>query len=186
MSHVPPVSHVPPIRAQLDGTAMSAIVLRPLEASDLRPGAALNDREVPRVSPLGVDGLRAQLPRCDVALVAVTDHAIVGFVLALAPGANYDSVNYRWFEGRGTDHLYVDRVVVATAHRRRGIAGMLYDAVEARARETGRSEVTCEVNVRPPNRSSMAFHERRGFVEVGRQDTTGGTLTVAMLALPLT
>lgn len=168
------------------GDRASIVSLRPIEASDLRPVAALNDREVPRVSPLGVHGLRAQLPRCDVALAAVADDAIMGFVLALAPGAAYDSENYRWFEGRGTDHLYVDRIVVATAHRQRGIAGMLYDAVEARARETGRREVTCEVNVRPPNPSSMVFHERRGFAEVGRQDTTGGTLTVAMLALPLT
>lgn len=177
---------IQPAPERHDDRAMSTVSLRAIEASDLRPVAALNDREVPRVSPLGVDGLRAQLPRCDVALVAVADDRIVGFVLALAPGANYDSVNYRWFEGRGTDHLYVDRIVVAMAHRQRGIAGMLYDAVEARARETGRSEVTCEVNVRPPNPSSMAFHERRGFAEVGRQDTTGGTLTVAMLALPLT
>jgi uncharacterized protein len=180
------MSHGPPARAQRGGSAMSTIVLRALEASDLRPVAALNDREVPRVGPLGVHGLRAQLPRCDLALVAVADGTIVGFVLALAPGADYDSENYQWFEQRGTDHLYVDRIVVATAHRQRGIAGMLYDAVEARARETGRSEITCEVNVRPPNPASMAFHEGRGFAELGRQDTTGGTLTVAMLALPLT
>lgn len=180
------MSYVPPARARHGGSAMSIVVLRALEASDLRPVAALNDREVPRVGPLGVEGLRAQLPRCDVALVAVAEEAIVGFVLALAPGADYDSANYRWFEGRGSDHLYVDRVVVAMAHRQRGIAGMLYDAVEARARETGRGEITCEVNVRPPNPASMAFHEGRGFVEAGRQDTTGGTLTVAMLALALT
>ena len=180
------MSYVSSARDQHGGAAMSLIVLRAREASDLRPVAALNDREVPRVSPLGVVGLRAQVPRCDVALVAVADDAIVGFVLALAPGAEYDSANYRRFEQRGTDHLYVDRIVVARAHRQRGIAGMLYDAVEARARETGRREITCEVNVRPPNPASMAFHEGRGFAEVGRQDTTGGTLTVAMLALPLT
>ncbi len=178
--------HVPSSRDQFGGTAMSGILLRAIETADLRPVAALNDREVPRVSPLGVHGLRDQLPRCDVALVAVEDDAIVGFVLALAPGVDYPSMNYRWFEQRGTDHLYVDRVVVATAHRQRGIARMLYDAVEARARETSRAEVTCEVNIRPPNPTSMTFHLGRGFVEVGRQDTTGGALTVAMLALPLT
>jgi uncharacterized protein len=165
---------------------MSTISLRDIEVADLRAVAALNDREVPRVGPLGLNGLRDQLPRCELALVATEDEAIVGFVLALAPGADYLSINYRWFETRGTDHLYVDRVVVAQTHRQRGIAAMLYDAVESRARETGRAEITCEVNVRPPNPASMAFHERRGFVEVGRQATTGGTLTVAMLALPLT
>jgi len=165
---------------------MNTVTLRDIEAGDLRAVAALNDREVPRVGPLGVHGLQAQLPRCDLALVAVDRAAIVGFVLAMPPGVDYASMNYRWFEQRGTDHLYVDRVVVATTYRQRGIASMLYDAVEARAREVGRAEVTCEVNVRPSNPASMIFHERRGFVELGRQDTTGGTLTVAMLALPLT
>jgi uncharacterized protein len=165
---------------------MNPVSLRNIEVTDLRPVAALNDREVPRVSPLGLHGLRTQLPRCDLSLVAVDDAAgVVGFVLAVAPGADYASMNYQWFEARGTDHLYVDRIVVAAAHRKRGIGGDLYDAVQDRARETGRREITCEVNVRPPNPESMTFHQRRGFVEVGRQDTTGGTLTVAMLALSI-
>lgn len=168
------------------GHAMSSVTLRNIEPADLRPVAALNDREVPRVGPLGVDGLRAQVLRCDLALGAVDENGVVvGFVLALAPGADYASVNYQWFESRGTDHLYVDRVVVASSHRQRGIASGLYDAVEARAREIGRAEVTCEVNIRPPNPASMAFHQRRGYVELGRQDTTAGTLTVAMLARSL-
>lgn len=159
-----------------------AITYRPIEAGDLRAVAALNDREVPRVSPLGLDGLRAHLPRCDLACAAVAENgSIAGFVLTLAPGADYASQNYQWYEGRGTDYLYVDRIVVDAAHRRKGIAHGLYDAVEARAREGGRVEVACEVNVRPPNPASMVFHQGRGFVEVGRQDTTGGALTVAML-----
>lgn len=159
--------------------------VRPITAGDVEVVAALNDAEVPRVSPLGRDGLVAHLPRCDVAALAEDDDAVAGFVLAIAPGIDYDSVNYRFFEERGTDFLYVDRVVVAPSHRRRGVAGRLYDAVEDRARATGRAEVTCEVNVRPANEGSLVFHRRRGFVEVGRQDTTGGTLTVALLAKPL-
>jgi uncharacterized protein len=148
--------------------------------------AALNDAEVPRVSPLGEDGLAALVPRCELAVVAEdATGALAGFVLALAPGSDYDSVNYRFFGERGTDFLYVDRIVVAPTHRRRGVAHLLYDAVESHARDTGRAEVTCEVNVRPPNPGSAAFHGARGFVEVGRQDTTGGSLTVALLALPL-
>lgn len=165
---------------------MTAATLRPIEAADLRAVAALNDREVPRVGPLGVDGLRDHLVHCDLALAALDEAgALAGFVLAVAPGADYASLNYRWFEARGTDHLYVDRIVVGAAHRRRGIAGRLYDAVEARARESGRQEITCEVNVRPVNHGSMIFHEARGFVEVGRQDTTGGALTVAMMTLAI-
>jgi hypothetical protein len=42
----------------------------------------------------------------------------------LAPGAEYASVNYRWFASRGTDCLYVDRIVV----------GRWYGASGARSR----------------------------------------------------
>ena len=168
-------------------SATVPITVQSIADADLRRVAALNDAEVPRVSPLGLAGLRSLLPRCDLALAA-TDGAgdIAGFVLAVAPGSDYASVNDRFFEDRGTDHLYVDRIVVAPSFRRQGIAGLLYDAVDDRARETGRAEVTCEVNVSPPNPGSEAFHERRGFAEVGRQATTGGTLTVALMARSLT
>ncbi|MCC5948174.1 MAG: GNAT family N-acetyltransferase [Nitriliruptoraceae bacterium] len=160
--------------------------LRPATAADVRAIAALNDAEVPRVSPLGVAGVRTMLPSCDLAVVAETDGgALAGFVFALAPGVDYASVNYRYFEERGTDHLYVDRVVVGPAWRRQGIAGQLYAAVEERARESGRAEVTCEVNVRPDNPGSRRVPQRRGVVGLGQHDTTGGTLRVALLARPV-
>jgi predicted GNAT superfamily acetyltransferase len=162
---------------------MSGLRILPLGTDHLDAVADLNDREVPRVSPLGRDGLVDLLPRCDLAVVAVDgSDGVAGIVLAVAPGADYASVNYRWFDARGDDFLYVDRVVVAPRHRRQGVAAMLYDAVEERARVAGYGRVTCEVNVRPPNPGSLAFHLSRGFVEVGRQDTTGGSLTVALLS----
>jgi predicted GNAT superfamily acetyltransferase len=43
----------------------------------------------------------------------------------------------------------------------------------------------CEVNVRPRNETSLAFHEAIGFREVGQQDTDGGTKRVSLLALDL-
>jgi uncharacterized protein len=160
--------------------------LRPLRASDHAAIVALNDADVPRVGRLGPAGLDGLLPHCDLALVAERDGEVAGFVLAIAPGAAYGSPNYRFFEDRGTDHLYVDRLLTSPAHRRTGVASVLSDAVEARARTTGRVEVTCEVNVRPANPASLAFHTARGFIEVGRQDTGGGALTVALLARTLT
>ena len=45
--------------------------------------------------------------------------------------------------------------------------------------------ITCEVNTRPANPDSMAFHERLGFREVGRQQTEGGAKEVALLAWEL-
>lgn len=158
----------------------------PLEERHLDAVAALNDAEVPRVSPLGRTGLDDLRPRCDLTVVAEEpDGSLAGFLLAVAPGMDYVSVNYRWFDDRRDDFLYIDRVVVAPTHRRRGVAASLYEAVEHRARATGRRQITCEVNVRPPNAGSLAFHRSRGFLEVGRQDTSDGRLTVALLSLPL-
>lgn len=164
------------------------MLLRPVTDADLAAVLALNQAEVPRVSALDdLDALRSLVRRCDLAVVAEDEQAgggrrLAGFVLAVAPGSDHPSVNYRFFEERGTDHLYVDRIAVAPHARRRGVAGSLYDAVEERARATGRDEVTCEVNLRPRNEPSLRFHAARGFTEVGRQETTGGAVTVALLA----
>ncbi|MFA9444395.1 GNAT family N-acetyltransferase [Egicoccus sp. AB-alg6-2] len=157
--------------------------LRPLVDGDLGDVLALNQSEVPNVGPLTSDGLVALVARCDLALVASDEDGIAGMLLALAPGTDYGSPNYRFFEQRGTDHLYVDRVAVAARARRRGLASALYDQVERHARASGRAEVTCEVNVQPPNDASLRFHAARGFVEVGQQQV--GDHRVSLLAKPL-
>lgn len=166
-----------------------AALLRELTPADLAAVGAINAAEVPRLGPLTDEQLRTHAARCDLALVAQLAPAdgeqpvVAGFVLALAPGHDYASPNYRFFEARGTDHLYVDRIAVAPAFRRRGLARALSDAVVDRARRDGRAEVTCEVNLRPANEGSLRFHAAQGFVEVGQQDT--GPLRVALLARPV-
>ena len=169
---------------------MTPVRIRPFVAEDLPAVAALNAAEVPRLGPLDDDALARHAARCDLALVATTEEEeLTGFVLALGPGHDYASVNYGWFVARdairAAGFLYVDRIAVAAPFRRQGIAGALYDTVDARARADGSAEVTCEVNVRPPNPGSLAFHSARGFVEVGQQDTSGGAIRVALLAKPL-
>ncbi|WP_456820985.1 GNAT family N-acetyltransferase [Cellulomonas sp. URHB0016] len=159
--------------------------LRAVAAGDVPALAALNDAAVPAVNGLGVDGLAAHVPACDLALVADGDDGPLGFLLALAPGAGYTSENYRWFAEHVPGSLYVDRVVVAPHAHGRGIGRMLYAAVDDRARELGLTTVTCEVNLEPPNPGSLAFHSRLGFAQVGEQATKGGTVRVALLARTL-
>ncbi|MET1044563.1 MAG: GNAT family N-acetyltransferase [Microbacteriaceae bacterium] len=157
--------------------------LRPLTVEDLPDVVALNNHAYPAVpvTPLAEFAELAALS--DVALVVEDDDgSLLGFLIALHPGSPYESENYRFFEERGTDSLYVDRIVVAESARSQGLGAVLYDAVFDAARTEGRVEVTCEVNVDPPNPRSMAFHQRLGFREVGRQPTKGGAVTVALLA----
>ncbi|WP_456826419.1 GNAT family N-acetyltransferase [Cellulomonas sp. P5_E12] len=161
---------------------MRDLTLRRVAASDLPALAELNDAAVPAVNALGLEGLTAHVPVCDLALVAEIDGVAAGFVLALAPGAEYASENYRWFSTHVPGSLYVDRIVVAPDAHGRGIGRSLYAAVEDRARELGLGVVTCEVNLEPPNPQSLAFHERLGFQRVGEQATKGGSVVVALLS----
>lgn len=109
----------------------------------------------------------------------------IAFLIGMFPGASYESENYRYFEAGGSDSLYVDRIVVAESVRGSGIGRLLYEAVFMLAREQSRSEITCEVNLDPPNPESLAFHARFGFTRVGEQSTKGGAVTVALLAAPV-
>ncbi|MDZ7748153.1 MAG: GNAT family N-acetyltransferase [Halofilum sp. (in: g-proteobacteria)] len=113
--------------------------------------------------------------------VAEVEGRLAGFLLALRPGLDYASPNYRWFSRRYADFYYVDRLAVDPTWRRRGVAAALYADAERAARAAGAPVIACEVNLRPRNDASLAFHAAQGFEEVGRQDSEDGASTVAML-----
>ena len=95
------------------------------------------------------------------------DGGFGGFVVTFAPGSAYDSENYRWFaERHDRDFYYLDRIVLAGSPRRQGLGSFVYDEIEQVARPYGR--LALEVNLVPRNHVSLAFHDRRGYVEVGR------------------
>lgn len=156
-------------------------MFRPLSENDLPRVAGLNTDAVPAVNDLTVPELRTLVERCALAVAAVEDGRVLGFLLALEPGADYASENYRWFSARSADFLYVDRIVVDPSAQGRGVGRGLYDQAFGVAVEGRRARVCCEVNTLPPNPESMAFHSRLGFTEVGRQSTKGGTVEVALL-----
>ncbi|MDV6332479.1 GNAT family N-acetyltransferase [Asticcacaulis sp. 201] len=91
-----------------------------------------------------------------------------GLVIVCDQASDYDSPNFLWFKARYDRFVYVDRIVVSDTRRGEGLARQLYDTVFAAARADGHSQVVCEVNYDPPNPGSDAFHDRLGFVEVGR------------------
>jgi predicted GNAT superfamily acetyltransferase len=163
----------------------AGVALRSLTLEDADEIAVLNDAAAPAVPVTAAADLARLIDSAGLAAALERDGRIVGFVIAFAPGADYASENYRFFESRGVDNLYVDRIVVAESERGQGLGVVLYDAVFASARQDARLEVTCEVNLDPPNPRSLAFHERLGFAQIGTQSTKGGTVTVALLAAPV-
>lgn len=163
-----------------DGT----VRVRDLAASDLPTVVALNNAVVPAVNELTLAEAGRLAGLADVAIVATLDDRLAGFCWILGPGQPYASLNYTWFSQRYDDFAYLDRVAVDPTARRRGVARALYTAVIEQSRAT-RPVLLCEVNLRPRNDASLAFHDALGFREVGRQDTDGGTKTVRLLELDL-
>ncbi|UDY37813.1 GNAT family N-acetyltransferase [Dermatobacter hominis] len=172
--------------------------VRPLRAEDagtVDAVLALNEHWVPHVGAVSRDRMVSLVEQADLALVVERPTgagvALDGFVVVMAPGAAYDSPNYRWFEERlasGTapgPFRYVDRIAVSPDAQGAGVGRLLYDAALERSAEVGAAELTCEVNLEPPNPDSLAFHARMGFVEVGRQWNYGGTVQVQFLARPV-
>lgn len=159
--------------------------LRPLAPNDAAALAVLNDAAAPAVPITSPDDLARLVSLAGLALGLEREGRLVGFVIAMTPGADYDSENFVFFESRDIDHLYVDRIVIDESERGRGLGAVLYGAVFDTARRQGRLEVTCEVNLDPPNPGSLAFHDRLGFRSVGTQATKGGAVTVSLLAAPV-
>ena len=172
--------------------------VRPLRADDeptVDAVLALNEHWVPHVGAVSRDRLVSLVEEADLALVLERAKdggvALDGFLVVMAPGAAYDSPNYRWFEDRLRSgeapgpFRYVDRIAISPDAQGAGLGRRLYEAAFERAAEVGAAEVTCEVNLQPPNPDSQAFHRRMGFVEVGRQWNYGDTVQVQFLARPV-
>jgi len=106
---------------------------------------------------------------------AIGDQALL---LAFDQDAPYDNHNFRWFKERFDRFIYIDRVVVTAKHQGGGWAKLLYLSLFARALERRHANVTCEINVDPPNPRSEAFHAGLGFEAVGQAILPGARKTV--------
>jgi len=166
--------------------SMQNFRLRVMREADLPQVRELNNAASPAISPLSEEELAVLFEMCDVRLVSTDrNHQLLAFMLSMGTGQPHTSENYQWFEARGVRHQYIDRIVVSPLAKGTGIGRALYESVFERARERGASEVTAEVNIRPGNPGSMAFHERLGFRQLAEQETRGGTVRVALLARPV-
>jgi predicted GNAT superfamily acetyltransferase len=103
------------------------------------------------------------------------------FLLAFDERADYDSPNFLFFRDRYPRFVYVDRIVVASSARGRGLAQRLYRDLFAVAARAGHDCIVCEVNSEPPNPASDAFHAALGFSPVGSASIHGGSKTVRYL-----
>ena len=158
------------------------MTLRRVAPGDEAEVLHLNALEVAQLAPMDRPRLHQLREAADRFDVIEVDGGFGGFVVTFAPGAGYDSPNYRWFSERlGADFYYLDRIVLHQACRRRGVAGVVYDELELVAAAYGC--LALEVNLQPPNPASLAFHTARGYREVGQLGDAAHLVTMMTKAL---
>ena len=161
---------------------MSGIRIVDAAPEHLHEVLALNAAAVPATSYLEPAELQRLVAMSQYTLVVLGDDgAVAGFCITFLPGADYQSLNYRWFAERYPSFSYLDRIVVREDLRGHGLGAALYEELEQRI-GGALPVLCCEVNIKPLNDGSLRFHQRIGFTEVGQQDTEGGTKRVSLLA----
>jgi predicted GNAT superfamily acetyltransferase len=140
----------------------------------------INNAAIPDVNALDATKAQWLVDNSITSWLATLDGRAAGVLVLLSDTCRLESDYYRWFTERYENFLYIDRVIVATWARGRGVAKELYREVERVAGEGGYAIAT-EVYSNPPNVVSLKFHRTMGYCEVGTQYSTGEGKTVAKL-----
>ena len=142
-------------------------MIRTLRPTDLELIHKWNESTVPKVNSLTFEEFRLQSINCTYSYIQCsTDSIPVGFIFLYDEKTEYDSLNYLYFKNKYQKFLYVDRIIIAAEHQKKGYGQQLYDYVI----DTHNPDIfCCEVNITPPNRQSLIFHQKYGFKEIGQQ-----------------
>ncbi|MFC6158378.1 GNAT family N-acetyltransferase [Kribbella sp. NPDC058693] len=140
---------------------------------------ALNNAAVGLVDPLGADRLDwLRLIAAHAAIIDL-DGKPAGFVLTFTPGSAYDGLEFDWFtQTYANRFLLIERIVVATEHRREGIGSQVYRAIERAAKPFDRAVV--RVRTHPLDDGGLTFHTARGYVQIDKQRLPDGTPAILL------
>ena len=154
--------------------------IKPSTETDLPHILELNKAAIPAVNLLSEQEIQNLFSQAEYFHSLWLNKEVIGFLIGLGPGAIYDSPNYRWFELRYDRFLYIDRIVIDPSHQGLGYGRLFYDNLRESVGQQF-PKITCEVNLRPKNKSSLRFHRLYGFRQVGTQKTEKGGKQVSLM-----
>ena len=156
--------------------------IRKANTKDISVIQKLNEAEVPHVGSIRRKDFLRFLEISSHFVVIEIGEEIAGFMIFLREGVEYQSPNYGFFVNHYTKFEYVDRIVIKKEFQGQGLGKKLYNYL-FKLNET--PLVCCEVNIKPENPNSMAFHKKMGFKEKGKLITHNGNKVVSMLVRSL-
>ncbi len=134
-----------------------------LNASEIELLYELNQKNIPELGYLlNSEVLTSLIKNAFLTITLKEENKIIGFCLLFKNGSSYDSPNYSYFNNKYDKFIYVDRVVVASDFTGNGGGKLMYDHVFEMA-DNEQLIICCEVNEKPLNEVSLAFHRRLGF-----------------------
>ena len=152
--------------------------------SDLLSLLELNKQYIPAIGDISINMMNYFFNYSEYFKVLRINNNIIGFLIALLPGKDYKSQNYKWFNKRYKSFIYVDRVVVIKKYQNNGLGKIFYNDLIHFSSTIAKS-IVCEVNIKPSNHQSVLFHKNFGFKEVGQQETENGKKRVSLLRFDL-
>lgn len=152
--------------------------IRRASKNDIKKINKLNEAEVPHVTSISEKDWLHLLKVASNFVVLEDEKKLAGFMITIRERRNYESFNYQFFDNHFDEFEYVDRIVISNQFQKKGLGRKLYEYL-FEINET--KIVTCEVNVKPANQNSLAFHERMGFTEKSKMITSGGEKIVSLL-----
>jgi predicted GNAT superfamily acetyltransferase len=160
------------------------LAIRPLTPADETRVLEINVEAQPNVAAL--DGFElarlSNLSRTHI--VAADVEALRGYALTFTGEDAYDGEEFLSLRKlMSQPFMYIDQVAVARSERARGIGRQLYESLEHTASERGIRYLCCEVNTRPANPGSLAFHARLGFDTLSSMATRDGREVVLLQKL---
>ena len=121
------------------------------------------------LSPMNTDRFKSLREMSSLLIVAEQAGSVLGFLMGFTCGTGYDSLNYQWFQNNLNSFLYIDRVVISEQARGTGIGSKFYQQAKSWAVSNSLQKLAAEIDIEPPNETSLYFHEKFGFREIAQQ-----------------
>lgn len=139
--------------------------IRAMASVDAPRVLCINASGRPGVAPLDPAEMARLLKLPNRHLVAADgDDSALGYALAFDREAPYEGEEFLALRSAIAEpFIYIDQVAVAPGHEGRGLGRALYQELERIAGRHRIRVLCCEVNTKPANPGSMAFHTRMGF-----------------------